>query len=142
MFFIKALFYLHLGGGLSPLRALCGRGIPRGRSLWRRFLPPFGDYCLWAFRGAPLPSLGRGNFGFFSPVILLRGGVSLFLPTFIFLRESWIRGCSDSRNIPSAGLLDYEDTRLKTSSRVREGLSLAWKASLAIRICEIGRAHV
>ena len=35
---------------------------------------------------------------------------------------------------PLAGLLDYEDTRLKTSSRVRMGLSLAWKASLAIRI--------
>ena len=47
------------------------------------------------------------------------------------LRESWIRGCSGSRTIPSAGLLDYEDTRLKTSSRVRIGLSL-----------EIGRAHV
>ena len=49
--------------------------------------------------------------------------------------ESWIRGCPDGRTIPSAGLLDYEDTRLKTLSRVREGLSLAWKASLAIRIC-------
>ena len=34
-----------------------------------------------------------------------------------------------------AGLLDYEDTRLKTLSRVRVGLSFAWKASLAIRIC-------
>ena len=45
------------------------------------------------------------------------------------LRESWIRGCSGSRTIPSAGLLDYEDTRLKTSSRVRMGLYLAWKAS-------------
>ena len=64
-----------------------------------------------------------------------RSGTSdgLFLP--IYLRESWIRGCPDSRTIPSAGLLDYEDTRLKTSSRVRMGLSLAWKASLAIRIC-------
>ena len=30
---------------------------------------------------------------------------------------------------PVAGLLDYEDTRLKTSSRVRMGLYLAWKAS-------------
>ena len=50
------------------------------------------------------------------------------------LRESWIRGCSDSQTIPSAGLLDYEDTRLKTPSRVRKGLSLAWKVSLAIRI--------
>src|SRR4051812_23865721 len=45
------------------------------------------------------------------------------------LRDSWIRGCSDSRTIPSAGLQDYEDTRLKTSSRVRKVLSLAWKAS-------------
>ena len=50
------------------------------------------------------------------------------------VRESWIRGCPDGRTILSAGLLDYEDTRLKTSSRVRKGLSLAWKASLAIRI--------
>ena len=50
------------------------------------------------------------------------------------MRESWIRGCPDSRTIPSAGLLDYEDTRLKTSSRVQKGLSLVWKASLAIRI--------
>ena len=31
---------------------------------------------------------------------------------------------------PLAGLLDYEDTRLKTSSRVQMGLYLAWKASL------------
>ena len=53
------------------------------------------------------------------------------------LRESWIRGCSGSRTIPSAGLLDYEDTRLKTSSRVRMGLSLAWKTSLAMRIFKI-----
>ena len=35
----------------------------------------------------------------------------------------------------STGLQDYEDTRLKTSSRVWMGLSLAWKASLAIWIC-------
>src|SRR5512132_4409646 len=53
----------------------------------------------------------------------------------LLLRESWIRGCPDGRTIPTAGLLDYEDTRLKTLSRVRKGLSLAWKASLAIRIC-------
>src|SRR3954467_7686628 len=52
-------------------------------------------------------------------------------------RESWIRGCSTSRTIPSAGLQDYEDTRLKTSSRVRKVLSLAWKASLAMRIFKI-----
>ena len=30
---------------------------------------------------------------------------------------------------PMAELLDYEDTRLKTSSRVHMGLYLAWKAS-------------
>ena len=30
---------------------------------------------------------------------------------------------------PLAGLLDYEDTRFKTSFRVRMGLYLAWKAS-------------
>ena len=30
---------------------------------------------------------------------------------------------------PLAVLLDYEDTRLTTSSRVRMGLYLAWKAS-------------
>ena len=53
------------------------------------------------------------------------------------VRESRIRGCSGSRTVPSAGLLDYEDTRLKTSSRVRMGLSLAWKASLATRIFKI-----
>ena len=34
-----------------------------------------------------------------------------------------------------AGLMGHEDTRQKTSSRVRMGLSFAWKASLAIRIC-------
>ena len=45
------------------------------------------------------------------------------------LRESWIRGCPDGRTIPSAGLLDYEDTRLKTLSRVRMGLSLAMRYS-------------
>ena len=36
----------------------------------------------------------------------------------------WIAGL-----YPLAGLLDYEDTRLKTSSHVRMGLYLAWKAS-------------
>ena len=53
------------------------------------------------------------------------------------LRESWIRGCPDSRTIIIGRLQDYEDTRLKTSSRVRMGLSLAWKASLAMRIFKI-----
>ena len=52
--------------------------------------------------------------------------------------EAWFRGYRGSPGLgglrtaglyPLAGLLDYEDTRLKTSSRVRMGLSLAWKAS-------------
>ena len=46
------------------------------------------------------------------------------------LRESWIRGCPDGRTIPSAGLLDYEDTRLKTSSRVRKGLFIGMEGKL------------
>ena len=56
------------------------------------------------------------------------------------LRESWIRGCPDSRTIPSAGLLDYVGTRLKTSSRVQKGLSLAWKAMK--EICPRGNNKV
>ena len=47
----------------------------------------------------------------------------------------WGGGPRTAELYPLAGLLDYEDTRLKTSTRVRMGLSLAWKASLAIRIC-------
>ena len=55
--------------------------------------------------------------------------------------EAWFRGYLGRPGLggprtaglyPLAGLLDYEDTRLKTSSRVRMGLSLAWKASLAM----------
>ena len=58
--------------------------------------------------------------------------------------ESWFGGYWGSPGLggvriaelsPLVGLPDYEDTRLKTSSRVRMGLSLAWKSSLAIRIC-------
>ena len=58
--------------------------------------------------------------------------------------EAWFSGYCGSPGLgglptaglyPLAGLLDYEDTRLKTLSRVRMGLSLAWKASLVIRIC-------
>ena len=58
--------------------------------------------------------------------------------------KAWFRGYKGSAGLGGprtaglyayAGLLDYEDTRLKTSSCVRVGLSLAWKASLAIRIC-------
>ena len=52
--------------------------------------------------------------------------------------EAWFRGYYGSPGLgglrtaelsPLAGLLDYEDTRLKTSSRVWMGLYLAWKAS-------------
>ena len=52
--------------------------------------------------------------------------------------EAWFRGYCGSPGLgglrtaglsPFTGLLDYEDTRLKTSSRVRMGLYLAWKAS-------------
>ena len=52
--------------------------------------------------------------------------------------EAWFRGYWGSPGLgglrtaglyPLARLLDYEDTRLKTSSRVRMGLYLAWKAS-------------
>ena len=58
--------------------------------------------------------------------------------------EAWFRGYRGSPGLGGirtaglyslAGLLDYEDTRLKTLSRVRVGLSFAWKESLAIRIC-------
>ena len=58
--------------------------------------------------------------------------------------EAWFRGYSGSPGLRGprtaglytlAGLLNYEDTRLKTSSRVRMGLSFVWKASLEIRIC-------
>ena len=52
--------------------------------------------------------------------------------------EAWFRGYQGSPGLgglrtaglyPLAGLLDYEDTRFKTSSRVRMGLYLVWKAS-------------
>ena len=52
--------------------------------------------------------------------------------------EAWFRGYYGSPGLgglriaglsPLAGLLDYEDIRLKTLSRVRMGLYLAWKAS-------------
>ena len=76
----------------------------------------------------------RGVFG---------GGTRLAMPktilcTGLIVIESWFRGYSGSPGLgglriaelyPLAGLLDYEDTRLKTSSRVRMGLYLAWKAS-------------
>ena len=45
-----------------------------------------------------------------------------------------LRGIRTAGLYTLAGLLDREDTRLKTSSRVRMGLSFVWKTSLAIRI--------
>ena len=57
----------------------------------------------------------------------------------LIIIEAWFRGYCGSPGLgglriaglsPLAGLLDYEDTRLKTSSRVRMGLYLAWKARL------------
>ena len=76
----------------------------------------------------------RGVFG---------GGTRLAMPkttlrAVLIVIEAWFRGYRGSPGLgglrtaglyPLAGLLDYEDTRLKTSSRVRVGLYLAWKAS-------------
>ena len=78
----------------------------------------------------------------FSPGIF-GGGTRLAMPKTILragliVIEAWFRGYCGSPGLgvlwtaglsPLAGLLDYEDTRLKTSSRVRMGLYLAWKAS-------------
>ena len=64
------------------------------------------------------------------PKTILRAGLIVI--------EAWFRGYSGSPGLgglrtvglyPLVGLLDYEDTRLKTSSRVRMGLCLAWTAS-------------
>ena len=78
--------------------------------------------------------LFRGVFG---------GGTRLAMPkttlrTGHVVIEAWFRGYRGSPGLGGlrtaglyslAGLLDYEDTRLKTSSRVRMGLYLAWKAT-------------
>src|SRR3954469_3337047 len=80
-------------------------------------------------KASPLSSTSIGNFTW--SYIFIHHMICVLLGA---LRESWIRGCLGSWTIPSAGLQDYEDTRLKTSSRVQMGLSLAWKASLAMRI--------
>ena len=59
--------------------------------------------------------------------------------------EAWFRGYWGSPGLGGirtaglyalAGLLDREDTRLKTLSCVRMGLSFAWKTSLVIRILD------
>ena len=64
------------------------------------------------------------------PKIILRAGLVVI--------EAWFGGYRGSPGLgglriaglsPLAGLIDYEDTRLKTLSRVRMGLYLAWKAS-------------
>ena len=88
-------------------------------------------------------------FKFFRGV--LGGGTRLAMPKRILragliVIEVWFRGYCGSPGLgglrtaglyPLAGLLDYEDTRLKTSSRVRMGLSFAWKASLASRMIDL-----
>ena len=60
------------------------------------------------------------------------------LCTGLIVIEAWFRGYCGSPGLgglrtaglsPLAGLLEYEDTRLKTSSRVWMGLYLARKAS-------------
>ena len=64
------------------------------------------------------------------PKIILRAGLVVI--------EAWFGGYSGSPGLGGprtvglytlVRLLDYEDTRLKTSSRVWMGLYLAWKAS-------------
>ena len=71
------------------------------------------------------------------------GGTRLAMPKTILragliVIEAWFRRYCGSPGLgalrtaglyPLAGLLVYEDTRLKTSSRVRMGLYLAWKES-------------
>ena len=71
------------------------------------------------------------------------GGTRLAMPNTtlragLIVIGAWFRGYRGSPGLgglrtaglyPLAGLLDYEDSRLKTSSRVRMGLYLAWKAS-------------
>ena len=64
------------------------------------------------------------------PKTILRVGLDVI--------EAWFRGYRGSPGLgglraaglyPLAELLDYEDTRLKTSSHARMGLYLTWKAS-------------
>ena len=76
------------------------------------------------------------------------GGTRLAMPKTrlrarLIVIEAWFRGYSGSPGLggirtaglcTTSGLLKRKDTRLKTSARVWMGLSLAWKASLAIRI--------
>ena len=89
------------------------------------------------------------------------GGTRLAMPSNIhaglIVIEAWFRGYRGSPGLgglriagqpssaelssaglsSSTGLQDYEDTRLKTSSRVWMGLSFAWKASLEVRMIDL-----
>ena len=108
-----------LGVALDALTDVCCHQLPKRGRLYVHLVPPLvgfgvlttklveGLMCLWELQD-------NAGIVWGSPGL---GGVRIAeLPS-------------------SAGLQVYEDTRLKTSSRVRMGLSLAWKASLAIRIC-------
>ena len=70
----STLVHLQLGGGLTPLRALCGKDALWGRVLLRGFLPSFRSLRFQIFRGVPFLTLRRRDFRFLSPIILLRGG--------------------------------------------------------------------
>ena len=50
---------------------MCGKSTLQGRTLWWRFLLPFGNLGFRIFRGSPLPSPKREKVRFFSLVILL-----------------------------------------------------------------------
>ena len=64
------------------------------------------------------------------PKTIMRAGLIVIEARFRGYRGSpGLGGLQTAGLYPLAGLLDYEDTRLKTSSRVRMGLYLAWKAS-------------
>ena len=64
------------------------------------------------------------------PKIILRAGLVVIEAWFGgYCGSPRLGGLRTARLSPLAGLLDYEDTRLKTSSRVQMGLYLAWKAS-------------
>ena len=64
------------------------------------------------------------------PKTILRAGL-IVIEAWLggYLGSPGLGGLRIARLYPLVGLLDYEDTRLKTSSRVQVGLYLAWKAS-------------
>ena len=102
---IRFVEYYSLYGGMWNLFCRAGHD-PRVHNL------------LWSIRRRNPPCNAEDN---------LRAGLIVI--------EALFRGPRTARLYTLAGLLDYQDTRLKTSSRVRMGLSFAWKASLGIRIC-------